>query len=194
MSETTDYSSGKKKSIIGENRRQRRNAGLWSDLRNHRVGSNDQTGVLGQISQNGKAPEGAGRLALIFPLPAFEDDLLATGDVGNPLRLTFPKFGLASLGIDFGPVTHTEVDIVQSLGQRLEVLLGGIVARPHVEVHDDAGGTLDALDMNEDDIFFTDLDGLGSELHIADIARIEVQGSDIVDIVDLREIDISHDD
>lgn len=160
----------------------------------HRVGSDDQTGVLGQISQNRKAPEGAGRLALIFPLLAFEDELLSAGDIGNPLRLTFPELGLASLGIDFGPIADTEVDIVQSLGQSLEVFLGGIVARPHVEVHDDAGGTLDALDMNEDDIFLTDLDGLGRELHIADVARIEVQGSDIVDIVDLREIDISHDD
>ena len=150
--------------------------------------------MLGQTSQNGNAPEGAGRLALVFPLLAFEDELLAAGDIGNPLRLAFPELGLASLGIDFGPITDAEVDIVQSLGQSLEVFLGGIVARPHVEVHDDAGGTLDALDVNEDDIFFTDLDGLGRELHIADVTRIEVQGSDIVDIVDLREIDISHDD
>ena len=149
--------------------------------------------MLGQISQNGNAPEGAWRLALIFPLLAFEDELLTAGDIGNPLRLAFPRLGLASLGVDFGPVTHAEVDIVQRIGQSLEVFLGGIVARPHVEVHDYAGGTLDALDVNKDDVFFTDLDCLGSELHVADIARIEVQGSDIVDIIDLREIDISHD-
>lgn len=149
--------------------------------------------MLGQISQNGNAPEGAGRLALIFPLLAFEDELLTAGDIGNPLRLAFPQLGLAGLGIDFGPVTHAEVNIVQRIGQSLEVFLGGIVARPHVEVHDDAGGTLDAFDMDEDDVFFTDLDGFRRELHIADIARIEVQGSDIINIVDLREIDISHD-
>jgi hypothetical protein len=46
--------------------------------------------------------------------------------------------------------------------------------------------------VDKDDIFLTDLDGLGSELHIADVARIEVQGSDIINIVDLREINISH--
>lgn len=140
------------------------------------------------------APEGAWLLALIFPLLAFEDELLAAGDIGNPLRFAFPELGLASLGIDFGPVADAEVDVIQGLGKRLEVFGGGVVARPHVEVHDDAGGTLDTLDVDENDVFFTDLDGLGSELHIADIARIEVQGSDIVDIVDLREIDISHDD
>ena len=50
VSETTDYSYGKRKSILGENRRQRLDAGSWSDLRNHRVGSIDQTSVLGQIS------------------------------------------------------------------------------------------------------------------------------------------------
>lgn len=149
--------------------------------------------MLGQISKNGKAPEGAGRLALIFPLLAFEDELLTAGDIGNPLRLAFAKSGLAGLRIDFGPVTNAEVDIVQSLGKRLEVFGGGVVARPHIEVHNDAGRTLDAFDMDEDDIFVTSLDGFRRELHIADIARIEVQGSDIINIVDLREIDISHD-
>lgn len=138
------------------------------------------------------APEGAGLLALVFALLALEDELLPSGDIGNPLGLAFAEFGFACGGIDLGPVADAEVDIIQGLRQSLEVLFRGIVARPHVEVHDDAGVTLDAFHVDEDDIFLADLDGLGSELHIADVARIKVQGSDIINIVDLREINISH--
>lgn len=161
----------------------------WSG---HRVGSDQLVGVLGQISQNGKAPEGAGRLALIFPLLAFEDELLTAGDIGNPLRLAFAKFGLAGLRIDFGPIAHAEVNVVKGLRKRLEVFSRGVVARPHIEVYDNARGTLDTFDVNENDVFVTCLDGLGRELHIADVARIEVQGSDIINIVDLRKINVSH--
>lgn len=157
-----------------------------------RVGSSQHIGELGQISQKGKPPEGAGRLALVFPLLAFEDDLLAAGDVGNPLRFAFAEPGLAGFGIDFRPVTDTEMDVVQSLRKSGDVLRGGIVAREHVEVHDDAGGDLGTFDVNENDVFVSDLDGLGSELHVRDVASTEIQGSDVVDIVDLGKIDVRH--
>ena len=154
-------------------------------------GQSDKTACWVRLAKR-VAPEGAVFLALVFALLAFEDELLPSGDIGNPLGLAFAEFGFACGGIDLGPIADAEVDVVQSLRQSLEVLLRGVVARPHVEVHDDAGVTLDAFHVDEDDVFLTDFDGLGSELHIADVARIEVQGSDIINIVDLREINISH--
>lgn len=140
-----------------------------------------------------EAPEGAGRLALVLPLLAFEDDLLASVDVGNPLRLALAEFRLASVHVDFGPVADAEVDIVEGLGHSLEVILGCGVAGPQVEVDDDARGELGAFDVDENDVFLADLDGLLGKLHILNLAGIEVKGCDIVHIGHLREIDISHD-
>ena len=155
------------------------------------LGQSDKTACWVRLAKR-VAPEGAGLLSLVFALLALEDEFLPSGDVGNPLGFAFAEFGFACGGIDLGPVADAEMNVVQGLRQGLDVLFRGVVARPHVEVHDDAGVTLNAFHMDEDDIFFTDLDGLWSELHIADVARIEVQGSDIINIVDLREINISH--
>ena len=149
--------------------------------------------MLGRISQEGEAPEGAGRLALVLPLLAFEDGLLASGDIGNPLRLAFAELGLAGVHVDLRPVADAEVDVVEVLGHLLEVVLRGGVARPQVEVDDDARGELGAFDVDEGDVFLADLDGLLGKLHILDLAGIEVKGCDIVHVGHLREIDISHD-
>lgn len=143
-------------------------------------------------------PKGLGWLALVFPLVAGEDGLGVAVDEGDPFRLAFDGDNLAGLQILAGVVADAEMDVVKALRKRLQVILRSLVAGPHVEV-DDATcllrvvGMLNPAHVDENDIleaFLLEL--LEGELDILHSAGTEVQGSDIINIIVLSEIDISH--
>lgn len=128
----------------------------------------------------------------------------AVGDIGNPLRLTFTDSLLLAVGLD--PIADTEMDVgkvalrdivLAFLGEELlEVRVFELVARPHIEVHDDASLFLNAGAMHEDcgdRILVRCRSVLRSEGDILNTESGEELGTNIVDVRFLRKIDVSHD-
>ena len=141
---------------------------------------------------------------------------LETGVEGGPLRSALTERRLAVL-IQLGPVTDSELDVVggdggsvtvedlcllavgilldvgEPLEQDLQVLIGGVVARPEVDVDLDTGSGLDALDVKERNSLLADSDSLEGELDVDNVHRLEIHRGDIVREGLLGKINVCHD-
>jgi len=172
------------------------------------IGFPGSTGVLGQMKRKRVAtwttrfPSLDGGTA---ELAGFARELhrLAVGDIGNPLRLALTDDLLLAVGLD--PIADAEVNVgevalrdiaVVLFGEELlEVLVLELVARPHIEVHEHASAFLNARYVDEDGgnrVLVRRRSVLRSEGDVAHAERCEELGADVVGVVFLRKIDVSH--
>lgn len=134
---------------------------------------------------------GLNLLLLELALVAGKNDFLLSVAIESPLRSTLLE-SLVTVLVDCRPIADAELDVSDALGKGFDVLFARFVPWPQVHIHLDAGRNLDAADVDEDDIFVSDLDHFRSELEVTDIKCVEVERCYIIYITLLGKIDVCH--
>lgn len=89
-------------------------------------------------------------------------------------------------------VADTELDIAELFGQSLDVVFGGFVTRPHIEVDELGLRRLITLDVKENDFLFPHIDRLGGDVELRDATESEILEEAVVDELVLVDVNTRH--